>query len=196
MPKNTKNTKKTKSSSSLFSKISLKSRKGKMLLLTLVMVAVGAGIIIRSFAATQAWGYNLAAGNLVNQHQGGCNSTTTYDSQFKANIISLYCPKAIVGGGAYAHTRGSYLPGSYTGSNVRFCSYVKGTGTVEILTSLTSFAGQYKTSRFTVNSSNYGYYCTSYIRIPAATYLQGSTTVLPNGNVQWVNVGGMVLEKQ
>lgn len=175
----------------------LKTPKGRLVATVLVFAVVGGGIFVyKSFAATAAWGYQVSYGNLYGSASIDCSQSTSYDSQFKTNVLSLFCKQNAIGpNGASARTRGSWLPKSYVGSQLRFCAYIKGTGqNIEVRSTV---PGQgMKIGFYIVNSSSYGYYCSPYATLKAEGGLDGEVLIRPSSKVNWINVGGIVLEKK
>lgn len=204
MPKTT--TKKKNSKSSISSKISLKSRKGKMLLLTLVMVAVGAGIIIRSFAATQTWVYRADDGVLVFGGSTAYNCAGTrkaFDSQFNTNVILLSCPADPKAPSATAYWTRAVTKGSYISSNMpgyyRFCAYIQGIAPRVQIGIYAVNLGKVQTTTLTNfnRTSSYTYQCSPYIYSNQNTSLEGSAAfnVSKTGMV-YATVGAIVLERR
>jgi hypothetical protein len=195
MPKTT--IKKKPSKPSVFKNISLKSRKGKMLAILFVFVAVGTGIVIRSFAAIPVSTFMYKYNNITTKSSGLCSLSRTYDSQFKTDISSMNCKTGSQGQGeATVQTQGAYLsPGNY-----RLCMYAKGKGYIRLTLMNNEFqvASQNYTKDqwFLVNSSTYVYRCTNYLTKYRNANLYGYTSIYPGNAVQWVNIGAMVIEKQ
>ncbi len=195
MPKTTKKPKK-----SLVDRVNFRSRKTQFFLTALIFAVVGGGwLVYKSFAATQnAFTYVVHNGGLTNAVIAkGCKTAKPYDSAWKFNVVSLYCPKtgSFVGGsGADAVMKTAYLVDN---REWRACAWVKGKATqVEVrlaIYSRGSSVGEVDPAAFKLNNTNsYEYHCTGSRRL--AGYDLYGRTVLPEGYGGFVNVAAMVLE--
>lgn len=196
----------------------LKTPRGRLITTFIAFAVVGGGIFVfKSFAAPLAgpWPYNLTIGNFESNgstRMAACNSNPVYDSQFKTNVFSLYCPvyvkSPVSNSSGYtvsAQTTGASLPASFGGKDYRFCAYIKGQAPL-VTVRITAYpAGKDYPSATTYrsnpinnfNSASYGYFCSakftmSYINTDFRGIVEAKSSTT---SIAWVNVGGMVLEQ-
>ena len=186
---------------SIFSKLGagLRTPKGRLVATVLVFGAIGGGILVyKSFAATPPsyqWNYTVDAGNVGTSSTGG---TCTYrnlpePAKNRMNVVNQVCSSNIWGDFVATYIKGSYLPTNYTKRNYRICAYVKGVSTkFEVGIGV---SGKWSRVNHKIYDGNYGYYCSNYIYLTAASSISGE--VYSNGaSPSNITVGTIVLEMQ
>ncbi|MEI6480704.1 MAG: hypothetical protein WCO19_00175 [Candidatus Saccharibacteria bacterium] len=201
-----------KKKQSLFSKLGAKLRtpKGRLIATILIFGAIGGGILVyRSFAATppsQTWNYTIDAGNVEYGSPGTINGpvcpVSTFSEPQKSNmkVANLTCAANTASLPAksvqVAFTKGTYLPASYTNSNIRICAYIKGIAANGSVNVAIFTASGYQNSLWNLYRGDYGYYCSPYVRLTKASYISGHVELYSSANPANIAVGTIVLEKQ
>ena len=160
-------TKKTnKKSKNPFKRINFKSRKTQLITTVLVFAAVGGGILIKSFAASNQWVYAASNGTLYPSALSSRAYAGYVTDSAKNNIrvIELYSPAGLGAYAASANTSGSYFVSSMLYRNYQACALIRTNAGANSIASLrfTLQGNTYTINNFLVNG-NYTSYCSGWL---------------------------------